>query len=108
MGQKRKIAIVGGGASGMVAAIMAAREGASVTLFEQKERLGKKILSTGNGRCNYTNANMDISCFRGEELSIVEHVLRRFGTEDTLRFFEKLGIVPKERNGYYYPQSGST
>ena len=105
MGQKRKIAIVGGGASGMVAAIMAAREGASVTLFEQKERLGKKILSTGNGRCNYTNANMDISCFRGEELSIVEHVLRRFGTEDTLRFFEKLGIVPKERNGYYYPQS---
>lgn len=105
MGQKHKIAIVGGGASGMVAAIMAAREGASVTLFEQKERLGKKLLSTGNGRCNYTNAKMDVSCFRGEELAIVEHVLRRFDTQDTLRFFEKLGIVPKERNGYYYPQS---
>lgn len=89
----------------MIAAITAARNGADVTIIEQKERLGKKILSTGNGRCNYTNARMDASFFRGEDISIVESVLSQFDANDTLQFFEELGIVPKERNGYYYPKS---
>ena len=63
----RHVIIVGGGASGLVAAITAARCGAKVTLLEQKDRVGKKILSTGNGRCNLTNEYMDIACFRGDE-----------------------------------------
>ena len=74
MGKKRKIVVIGGGASGMTAAIMAARNGAEVTILEQKDRLGKKILSTGNGKCNYTNANMDVSFFRGEDPSFVSSV----------------------------------
>lgn len=105
MGKKRKIVVIGGGASGMTAAIMAARNGAEVTILEQKDRLGKKILSTGNGKCNYTNANMDVSFFRGEDPSFVSSVLHKFSTEDTLTFFEKLGVLSKKRNGYYYPKS---
>lgn len=101
----RKIIIIGGGASGMAAGVMAARAGADVVILEQKERLGKKILSTGNGKCNFTNTNMKASYFRGEDTSIVSKVLEQFGAEDTVRFFQELGIVPKSRQGYLYPKS---
>ena len=57
----KRIGIIGGGASGMFAAIQAAKEGADVTILESGERLGKKILSTGNGKCNLTNLCMDES-----------------------------------------------
>ena len=53
--KQRRVCVIGGGASGLIAAIFAAREGALVTLLEQNERLGKKLLATGNGRCNLTN-----------------------------------------------------
>ena len=102
----REVIVVGGGASGLVAAISAARNGAHVTLLEQKERIGKKILSTGNGRCNLTNTYMDSKCFYGDDTSIVSTVLEQFGTEETTRFFEDLGVVLKERQGYIYPYSG--
>lgn len=103
--KNRQVIIVGGGASGLVAAIAAAREGASVTIVEQKKRLGKKILSTGNGRCNLTNAHMDICCFRGDDTAIVEDVLNTFGYEESASFFEELGVILKERQGYIYPIS---
>ncbi len=101
----RHVIIVGGGASGMMAAITAATEGARVTLIEQKDRVGKKILSTGNGRCNLTNRRMDEACFRGDDVAIVPEILGQFGLEDTERFFEDLGVMLKERQGYVYPIS---
>lgn len=103
----RDVIIIGGGASGLAAAISAARENphAKVCIIEQKDILGKKILSTGNGRCNFTNEKMGIEYFHSNCLENVEHVLKKFGTEDTLRFFGELGIVPKDKNGYYYPRS---
>lgn len=103
--KNRHVVIIGGGASGLVAAITAAREGASVTIVEQKDRLGKKILSTGNGKCNLTNAYMDSSCFRGDDTAIVSNVLQTFGYHETLAFFEDLGVILKERQGYVYPIS---
>lgn len=103
--KKRDVIIVGGGASGLVSAISAAREGANVTLIEQKDQLGKKILSTGNGRCNLTNEYMDIKCFRGDDTSIVPDVLEQFGYSETIAFFEELGVLLKERQGYIYPVS---
>ena len=103
--KNRDVIIVGGGASGLLAAISAAREGANVTIIEQKDQLGKKILSTGNGRCNLTNEYMDISCFRGDNTSIVQDVLNRFSYQETIAFFEELGVVLKERQGYIYPIS---
>ena len=105
MERKKRVAVVGAGASGIVAAIMAARGGAEVILIEHKDRVGKKILSTGNGKCNYTNDYMTTDCFRGEDLSTVSKVLKEFGTKETLDFFYELGILPKSRQGYYYPKS---
>lgn len=103
--KQRHVIIVGGGASGLVAAITAAREGAQVTLIEQKDRVGKKILSTGNGRCNLTNEYMNINCFRGDDTSIVNEILNQFSYEETLQFFEELGVILKNRQGYVYPIS---
>ena len=68
--------------------------------------MGKKILSTGNGKCNYTNRVQDKSCYRGENPSFAWPVLKQFGFGDTLNFFLNLGIYPKEREGYLYPASG--
>lgn len=103
--KKRHVIIVGGGASGLVAAISAAQDGAQVTIVEQKDRLGKKILSTGNGRCNLTNEYMEIDCFRGDDTSIVSNVLQQFGYRETISFFEELGVILKNRQGYVYPIS---
>lgn len=103
--KKRQVIIVGGGASGLVAAISAAREGAEVIIVEQKDRLGKKILSTGNGRCNLTNEYMKNSCFRGDDTSIISEIFDNFGYKDTISFFEELGVILKERQGYIYPIS---
>ena len=101
----KRIIIVGGGASGLVAAIQAARGGGEVTIIEQKEQLGKKILSTGNGKCNLTNEYMNLECFRGDDTSVVSKVLEQFGYEDTLSFFQELGVLLKNRQGYIYPIS---
>ena len=103
--KQKNVIIVGGGAAGLVAAITAARKGAKVTIIEQKDRLGKKILSTGNGKCNLTNEYMDLSCFRSDDMSIVPKVLDVFGYEDTMNFFSELGVILKNRQGYIYPIS---
>ena len=89
----------------MMAAITAAREGAAVTIIEHNDRVGKKILSTGNGRCNYTNLKQDKTCYRctGQDFPLT--VINRFDVEKTVKFFEELGIVPKDKNGYLYPFS---
>lgn len=89
----------------MTAAIFAARQGAQVTLAEHKDRVGKKLLSTGNGRCNYTNEQMGPDCFFSGLPDFPRPSLKRFGTGEAVEFFKELGIWPKIRNGYYYPRS---
>lgn len=100
-----RVLIIGAGASGMMAAIQAARAGAEVTVLEHKDRVGKKLLSTGNGRCNLTNRYQEEACYRCGQAGFVREVLRQFSVEDTLEFFKGLGILPKDRNGYIYPNS---
>ena len=102
---KGRIGIVGAGASGLAAAIAAARAGAQVTVIEHMDKAGKKILSTGNGRCNLTNRRMEAECFRCGQKDFPMKVIERFGLEETLCFFEGLGILIKDRNGYLYPYS---
>ena len=81
---QRKVGIVGGGAAGMAAAITAARQGAKVTILERNDRLGKKILMTGNGKCNLGNLQLSIQEYYGENPEWVERALKRFGTEETI------------------------
>lgn len=99
------VVIIGGGAAGIMAAITAARCGVRTAIIEHKDRIGKKILSTGNGKCNYTNALQGIAYYRGDNPAFVLRVFEQFGLEDTLKFFEEIGVYPKCRNGYYYPAS---
>lgn len=87
----------------MAAAIMAARKGAQVTILEHMDRLGKKILSTGNGRCNLTNLKLSKECYRCDQKEFPLMVLRRFGVKETLDFFDEIGVLTKDKNGYVYP-----
>ena len=102
---KRQVIIIGGGASGLAAAIAAAREGAEVTILEHMDRVGKKILSTGNGRCNLTNLSLRPEHYRCSQPQFPMKVLDRFSVWDTLAVFDEIGIVTKSRNGYIYPNS---
>lgn len=103
----KRIVILGGGASGMVAAIQAARtdQNAKVYIIEQKDALGKKLLATGNGRCNLTNENMKASFYRSDQDGFVSQILEKFDEKATLRFFAELGLMTKSRDGYIYPRS---
>ena len=106
--QTKKIAVIGGGAAGMMAAGTAALYGASVTIFENTDRLGKKLAITGKGRCNVTN-----NCTTQEFLENVTKnprflyaALNAFDTESTMNFFEGLGVRLKtERGNRVYPES---
>ncbi|MFY9177896.1 MAG: NAD(P)/FAD-dependent oxidoreductase [Caldicoprobacterales bacterium] len=101
-----RVIVVGGGASGMMAAITARRQGADVTILERNPRVGKKILATGNGRCNYTNINTDISYYHGNNPKFVYSALAQFDVYQTIEFFEDLGIVHKiEDRGKVFPMS---
>ncbi len=106
MDKKIKIGIIGAGASGITAAIFAARFGAEVLLFEQLDRVGKKILATGNGRCNLTNKFIDVSRYHGNNPKFAYSVLNEFNFLNTIDFFEELGILSKvEDEGKVYPYS---
>ena len=99
------VLVIGGGAAGLTAAVAAAENGAKTAILEHKDRVGKKILSTGNGKCNYTNELQGITYYRGEDPAFVLPVMKQFGFSETVSFFKKLGIFPKNKNGYYYPAS---
>jgi len=100
----KEIIVVGGGASGILAAIVAARNGAHVTILERNVRIGKKILATGNGRCNYTNTLTTQRDYNHPEF--VADALDIFSPETALTFFTQLGISPKiEDEGKTYPLS---
>lgn len=104
------IVIVGGGPAGMTAAISAARTAQSklkILLLERGPRVGKKLLSTGNGRCNLTNTNLSIERYHGQDPSLIQRVLTRDSYHSTLSFFTGLGLLCREEgDGRVYPCSG--
>lgn len=103
---KYDVAVLGGGASGMMAAIHAAKNGAKVILLEENDILGKKILSTGNGKCNFTNENMSAECFYSEDTAFVKTALKYVSWRESLDFFQnELGVMAINKDGYYYPRS---
>ncbi|MDY0074700.1 MAG: NAD(P)/FAD-dependent oxidoreductase [Acholeplasmataceae bacterium] len=100
----QKVIVIGGGASGLMAALSAKEQKADVLILERNHRLGKKILATGNGRCNFTN--VDATPHHYNHPFFVKPVFEQMSPKKTLQFFESLGIVPKiEEAGKAYPLS---
>ncbi|MCT8977583.1 NAD(P)/FAD-dependent oxidoreductase [Clostridium sp. CX1] len=87
-----EIIIVGGGASGIMAAITAKNVGKDIAILEGTSRIGNKILTTGNGRCNITNKNICASRYHSENCNFFQNVLNKFTLEDTIEFFYSLGL----------------
>lgn len=116
-GKCRDVIVVGGGAAGLMAAIQAARCGAGVLVLEHMEQPGKKLLMTGNGKCNFTNkALFDFdeqqdgtfyeNYYHGTCPAFVLPALQRFDAASALTFFGELGVAAVERRGGYYPAGG--
>ena len=101
----KEVVIVGGGASGLTAAITAARNGKDVTLIERNNKCGKKILITGNGRCNFWNTDEDLSHFHSSNSNLLKKFITDERKNSILKFFDSLGLAYKTKNGYYYPFS---
>lgn len=100
------IAVIGGGASGLMAAIAAKNDDNNVTVFERGKRVGRKILATGNGRCNMTNTGAELCNYHGKDPSFIKGAMKRFWVNETLELFSELGILWKEEDGgKVYPYS---
>ena len=100
-----KIIIVGGGCSGVVAAIKAKNKDNEVIILERNNTLLKKLLLTGNGRCNYFNEKYSIDNYHSNNIDLVNEFISNDNIIMAKEFFDNLGIVPKIKNGYYYPYS---
>lgn len=101
--EKYDVVVIGGGAAGIVAAISARQKGRSVLIAERMPRLGKKILATGSGRCNFLAEKLDSSFYNKEARETTESVFRRFGRDDMLRFFRELGLAYYSEEGRFFP-----
>ena len=102
----KKVIVLGGGASGMCAAVYAARNGAEVTIIEKNTQLGKKLSMTGNGRCNLSNLDMNEKMYNAAAEKRMKQWLSVYGVLDVINFVKSLGIVIKSEDGYLYPISG--
>lgn len=100
-----RVGVIGCGASGMMAAVTAGRNGHDVTVFEHLPKIGKKILATGNGKCNFTNAVISESNYNESGNRLFNAVYPRFDNMSAIEFFESAGIKALNKNGYYYPRS---
>ena len=102
-----KVGIIGGGASGMMSAILLSREGIDVTIIEKNSTLGKKILMTGNGRCNYFNQDIDIDKYYTSDYEFLKTIVNEDNVFKVKEFLNSIGLVPRIKNGYYYPSSNT-
>ncbi len=100
------VAIIGAGASGLIASIVASQKGAKVTLYEKSNKIARKVLASGNGRCNITNRNLSPKNYHTQEPSFVKYALNHFDGHRTKKFFESMGLyLREERDGKLFPQS---
>ncbi len=101
----KHIVIIGGGAAGLLAANYAKSNNTKVTVLEKNSICGKKILATGNGKCNYWNADQNLEHYHSTNNELLKEIITEENKQEIMSFFEKLGIYPKIKNGYYYPSS---
>ena len=102
-----KVAIVGSGASGIISALVLNKNN-EVILLDGNDKCGKKILITGNGKCNYWNSNINENNYYTTNKDILSRILTKENIDNTYSFLEGLGIYPKIKNGMYYPYSLSS
>ncbi len=98
------VAVIGAGASGIIAALKASKKH-RVILLDGNDKCGKKILLTGNGRCNYWNSDLNILMYESDNKEQLEAILTESNISGVLRYLERIGIYPRIKNGYYYPFS---
>ena len=103
-----KVVIIGGGASGIVCAIKLARRGINVEILEKNNSVLKKVLTTGNGKCNYFNNNISISHYHSNDIEFLNNIITDTNINNVHKFFNSIGVVPKIKNGYYYPYSNTS
>ena len=103
------VVVIGGGAAGIMAALTAAEgENRRVILLERQQRIGRKLLATGNGRCNLTNTGANIEHYHGEQADFAATALAKFSPQDALDYFHALGLMTvEEYGGRVYPLSNS-
>ena len=97
------VAVTGAGPAGLMAAIMAAREGAGVIVLERNDRPLKKLYATGNGRCNFSNLNMERGVYRGSDPEYAMTIVDYYDRNDLLLFFHNLGMMTRHIGDYIYP-----
>ena len=104
----RKIVIIGAGASGMMCAIETAKnnKNTKIVILEHNLSAGKKILATGNGRCNLTNKQMDVNQYRSHDMDRLEELFGEPDAFEVIKTFNELGMLCIDKNGYVYPYSG--
>lgn len=101
-----RIAIIGAGAAGCFAALLAAECNMDVVIFEKNERIGKKLLVTGNGKCNLTNLDLNADCYEStNEHLLIDDLLKKFNAQSLIDFFDERGLKTYQKDGYVYPLS---
>ncbi len=100
----KKVYIIGGGASGIIAALKASVNN-EVVILEKNNTLGKKILITGNGKCNYFNDDFTSSHYESNNKELIDELINKSNKEKLISLFNELGFVSKVKSGYYYPFS---
>jgi predicted Rossmann fold flavoprotein len=106
MSDIKQVIIIGAGASGLMAGIMAARGGAAVTILEKEKKPGRKLLRTGNGKCNLTNTGDPRHAYHGTDPGFAARALDAFSVQDTIRFFTEIGLYTTSKDGWIYPYAG--
>lgn len=101
----KRIIIIGGGPSGVVCALHAKRKDNEVIILEKNNSLLKKILITGNGKCNYFNDEINLDNYESNNKEVLERIIINDNIDKVRDFFDKLGLIPKIKNGYWYPYS---
>lgn len=101
----KHIVIIGAGASGLISSLYASTNNTTVTILEKNSICGKKILATGNGKCNYWNKDQSLKHYHSNNEEYLKEIITESNQKEILNFFTTLGIYPKIKNGYYYPFS---
>lgn len=104
----KKIAVIGAGPAGVMCAIHAVSDNVQVVLFDKNLKFGKKLLATGNGRCNYWNSDQSLEHYHSSNSELLSNIITSNIQKEVLNFFDRLGIVPNIKDGYYYPYSNQS